>query len=358
MQRGPPVEERAVVASRARHLRRSKPKVGSARGITHTGTVVMKRTSCKHGSKCDAASMCSLPHAQSIATMPSRQQQARAQPPVAGSSKPGPSHLQHVYAEAHAQPGNDLGGGQHAGPHAVPLLELLPKGRAAGEGAPQLAHATAVRSGHCSKPCPHASTRPAGRAGEAPDPTCRARREPQPRSSTTLAGGLPSATRCALIGWASSTCGGQGKPLQVMGARLLARQLPGRAMPCAGSSARMQHTAAFTCRMQSDSSFTTAAVWAASGDPSSGSARCGRTDWVALAHRNRHSQHCIRWFPPATGPAMHQRKRAAAMQPAHPPPAGKPFALRTKQPCGNTVFPPECQAQHQTARSPAAAGCP
>ncbi len=37
----------------------------------------------------------------------------------------GARHLQHAYAQAHPQPRNDLGGGHHAGLHAMPLLELL-----------------------------------------------------------------------------------------------------------------------------------------------------------------------------------------------------------------------------------------
>lgn len=64
-------------------------------------------------------------------------------------------------------------------------------------------------------------------------PTCSASLEPQPRSSTTFPGALPCTTRSALAGCASSTC-----------------------------------------RMHSDSSFTTAAVCAASGVSSSGTARC------------------------------------------------------------------------------------
>lgn len=58
-------------------------------------------------------------------------------------------------------------------------------------------------------------------------------REPQPRSSTTLAGALPCATRCRLTGWLTS-------------------------MAC----------------MTADSSLTTAAVCAASGLMSSGRASC------------------------------------------------------------------------------------
>lgn len=77
-------------------------------------------------------------------------------------------------------------------------------------------------------------------SGSMPPPrTCSARREPQPRSSTTFAGGLPSARRCWLTGWPSSTR-----------------------------------------RMHSDSSLTTAAVCAASGEPSRAVERCraGRED--------------------------------------------------------------------------------
>lgn len=62
---------------------------------------------------------------------------------------------------------------------------------------------------------------------------CTAMREPQPRSRTTLAGGLPSAMRCWLMGWSRSTR-----------------------------------------RMASDRAFTTAAVWAASGEASKGATTC------------------------------------------------------------------------------------
>lgn len=96
---------------------------------------------------------------------------------------------------------------------------------------------------------------------------CSARREPQPRRRTRLAGGLPSATRCALSGWPSSTR-----------------------------------------RMHSLSSFTTAAVCAASGEPSSGSAACARVEGGACSARDGAASHHLapatHSYPPTQPPSI------------------------------------------------------